>query len=226
MNGDATGCKHARLLIGADPHSLSQEVSAHLSTCSECSRFRDETLALDARVRAALELPLHQFRKSAAPAPVRRYALAASLVLALLVSGAFWLFRPAPALADEVIQHVAHESGSWDQHTTLTAQAVAGVLHTAGVQFDTSMPIVYAMACPFHGHRVPHLVVQTAEGPMTVMLLAHEKISQRQEFSESGYHGVLLPAGSGSVAVLARSGAGSAAIPAAIESQVVSGVRW
>jgi Protein of unknown function (DUF3379) len=227
MSVDASSCKHTRLLIGADPHSLTPAVSAHLATCAECSRFRDETLALDARLRAALELPLHQFRKSAVRVmPVRRYALAASLALALLVSSAFWLFRPAPALADEVIQHVAHESGSWDQHATLTAQAVADVLHTAGVQFDTSMPIVYAMACPFHGHRIPHLVVQTAEGPMTVMLLAHEKVSQRQEFSENGFHGVLLPAGNGSVAILTRSGAVPAAIPAAIESQVVSGVRW
>lgn len=226
MSVDASSCKHARLLIGADPHALNPEVSAHLAICIECSRFRDETLALDARLRAALELPLHQFRKSAAPAPVRRYALAASLVLALLVGSAFWLFRPAPALAEEVIQHVAHESGSWDQHTTLTAQAVADVLHTAGVQFDTSMPIVYAMACPFHGHRIPHLVVQTAEGPMTVMLLAHEKVSHRQEFAENGYHGVLLPAGNGSVAVLTRSGSVPVAIPAAIEAQVVSGVRW
>ena len=89
----------------------------------------------------------------------------------------------------------------------LSPAALADVLQTAGVQFDTSMPVVYASACPFHGRRVPHLVVQTTNGPMTVMLLAHEKVASRQEFSEGGYHGVLLPAGEGSVAVLMQNGA-------------------
>jgi len=211
---------HARLHIGADPATLPPDVSAHLATCSECQRFRDETLALDSRLRAALELPLHQFRKRAPPA--RRYALAASLVLALLVSAGGWFLWPEPALAGEVIEHVTHESGSWDKTTQLSAAEVTEVLHRAGVQFDTRLPIVYAMVCPFHGHRIPHLVVQTANGPMTVMLLAHEKVTTRQEFSENGYHGVLLPAGEGSVAVLMRSGE----VPDAMASEIADGVRW
>jgi hypothetical protein len=42
---------------------------------------------------------------------------------------------------------------------------------------------------------------------MTVMLLVHEKVSKRTEFAEGGLHGVLLPARTGSVAVLSRDGA-------------------
>jgi hypothetical protein len=212
--------KQARLLIGADPDSLPPDVVAHLTTCAECRRFHDETLALDARLRAALELPLHQFRKKAPP--MRRYAMAASVVFALVVSGAFWLFRPGPALADEVVRHLAHEPGSWNKQTPLDADAIADVLHKAGVQYDSHLPIVYAMACPFHGHRVPHFVVQTAEGPMTVMLLEHEKIKARQAFVESGYHGVLLPAGEGSVAVVTR----AASVPDAVSSEIMQGVHW
>jgi hypothetical protein len=54
------------------------------------------------------------------------------------------------------------------------------------------------------------------------MLLAHEKVTLRQEFSEGGYHGVLLPAGVGSVAVLARNGN----VPDAVVEKLLSGVRW
>ena len=96
------------------------------------------------------------------------------------------------------------------------------MLQKAGVNFDISMPVVYAMACPFRGRAVPHLVVQTANGPMTVMLLAHEKVAARQEFSEEGYRGLLLPAGEGSVAVLMQNGI----VPEAIAAELVSGVRW
>ena len=69
---------------------------------------------------------------------------------------------------------------------------------------------------------MPHLVVQTSNGPMTVMLLAHEKVSKRQEFSEDGFQGVLLPAGEGSVAVLMQ----NARVPDAAATQVLSEVRW
>jgi len=220
MSADYT-CRHARLEIGGDPHQLSPELSEHLATCAACTRFRNETLALDGRLRAALELPLAEFRKPAA-APVRRFALAASVMLAVLIGGGFWLLKPQPALAGDVLEHVRHEAASWDAHEVLTPAELADVLRTAGVQFDSSMPVVYAMACPFHGRRVPHLVVQTADGPLTVMLLAHEKVSLRQEFSEAGFHGVLLPAGEGSVAVLAREGT----VPDAVAEQLLSGVRW
>ena len=214
-------CAHARIAIGGEPHALPPEVTAHLTTCAGCRQFLAETVALDGRLRAALELPLSNFRK-AAPAPARRFALAASVVLAVLVGGSFWLFRPQPALADELVDHVRHESGSWGAREVLTASELADVLRQAGVTFDSSMPVVYAMACPFHGRLVPHLVVQAASGPMTVMLLAHEKVSERQEFSEGGFEGVLLPAGEGSVAVLMQNGK----VPEAAAMQVLSGVRW
>jgi len=220
MNSGSPECRHARLQIGGDPQGLSADVAAHLSTCAECTRFRAETLALDARLRAALELPLPQFRKAVPPA--RRFALAASVVLAMIIAGGFWVFRPQPALADEVVAHVLEEAGSWDQQKLLPGSAVADVLRTAGVQFDATLPVVYAYACPFHGHRVPHLVIQTDNGPMTVMLLAHEPVSQRTEFAENGLHGVLLPAGSGSVAVLMRHGE----VPADVAARIVSAARW
>ena len=213
-------CRHARVAIGGEPHELSPEVSAHLGTCAACRQFRDDTLTLDGRVRAALELPLTKFRTSTPPA--RRFALAASLVLGLCLAGGFWLLSPGSALAGEVVEHVRHEDGSWAAHQVMSPAELAKVLQKAGVEFDTSMPVVYAMACSFRGHRVPHLVVQTASGPMTIMLLAHEKVAARQEFSEDGYRGVLLPAGEGSVAVLMRNGA----VPEAISTKVLSGVRW
>ena len=214
-------CAHARIAIGGEPHALPPEVAVHLATCAACRQFHAETMALDGRLRAALELPLAKFRK-AAPAPARRFALAASVALATLVGGSFWLFRPQSALADEVVDHVSHESASWSARAELSASELADVLRQAGVTFDTSMPVVYAMACPFHGRRVPHLVVQTPNGPMTVMLLAHEKVSERQEFSEGGLQGVLLPAGEGSVAVLTQ----NAKVPDAVATQVLSEVHW
>lgn len=211
--------RHVRLAVGADPGHLSPEVEAHLAGCAECRKFRDETLALDGRLRAALELPLPAFRRRAAP--VRRYALAASVVLASILAG-LWLFQPQSALAGEVVAHVKEEPGSWSAHAQMAPASIAGVLAGAGVEFDARLPVVYAAPCPFRGRRIAHLVVQTEHGPLTVMLLPHVSVAKRERFSEDGLRGMLLPAGTGSVAVLAR----DAQVDAADADAMVSAVRW
>jgi hypothetical protein len=212
--------RDVRLAVGADPDNLSPEIETHLATCAACARFRDETRTLDVKLRAALELPLPEFRRRIPP--VRRFALAASVALALVVAGAAWLFRPQSALANEVVGHVMHEAGSWDAREQIPAPAIAQVLGAAGVEFDANMPVVYAVPCPFRGRRIAHLVVQGPHGPMTVMILPHVKVGRRQEFSEEGLQGVLLPSGAGSVAVLAR----GAAVDATDAEAMVNAVRW
>lgn len=221
MSAANLNCQEVRLAIGAEPQSLSGDVTAHLETCEACHRFRDETLMLDRNLRAALELPLPAFRQPAAR-PVRRYALAASLMFGLLIAGTMWVVLPQPALAGDVIEHALHEPGSWDGGEVLPPETVAAVLKAAGVEFDSSLPITYAAPCPFHGRRMAHLVVQTANGPLTVMLLPRETVSRRREFVEDGMRGVLLPAGAGTVAVLARDGD----VPAPLADEIVSAVRW
>jgi hypothetical protein len=200
-------CRHARLEIGGDPHGQAPQLSEHLATCAACTQFRSETLALDARLRAAFELPLAEFRKPAKHAlPARRFALAASLVLALLVGGGAWLFRPSSALAADIVEHVEHEPGSWLGHEPVSPEVLAAVLARAGVRYDARLPVTYASPCPFRGHIVPHLVVQTGHGPLTVMVLEHVKSVAEGKFTEGKYRGIVLPAGSGSIAVVAPKG--------------------
>lgn len=197
-------CRQVRLAIGGDPRNLSADVQQHLAGCAACRKFHDETLAMESRLEAALQLPLHRFREKRAPA--RRYALAASLLVALMVGGGAWLFRPQTALAAEVVEHVRHEADSWALQRRLSPAEIAAVLARAGVQYDARLPVVYASPCPFRGHVAPHLVLQTEGGPITVMLLPHEKVARPTKFSEGELHGTLLPAGEGGVAVLARAG--------------------
>ncbi len=71
--------------------------------------------------------------------------------------------------------------------------------------------VSYASSCQFRGHRVPHLVIQTESGPVTVMVLVHEPVAAPVNFDEQGYRGVIVPvAGHGSLAVLTRGAADAA----------------
>lgn len=244
-------CAEARELIGGDPDATAPELLAHLQTCHECQAYREQMLALNAKIRRALELDVRKLqrpgspgtaqpsasgsvptsspsapqpaatlpgaasnvtvlrRKERAPVPKhprpRLFAFAASLAAALIVGFTLWLSRPAESLAAEIVTHVEGEPGSWSKTQPVAADHLEAVLRKSGVKLGPGMqPVVYASSCWFRGHFVPHFVVMTQDGPVTVMILANEHVDAPQQFKESGFSGLLVPARTGGVAVISR----------------------
>ncbi len=143
-------------------------------------------------------------RRRAAP-PWSGWAMAASLLVAFAATILVWGLRPSPALAHEVVAHVEGEPGSWGSREPVSGQRLEEILHAAGVELVMdSRRVVYAQSCEFRGHHVPHLVVSTSQGPVTVLVLRYESVTRRQSFHENGMSGVLVPAPHGSIAVLAQ----------------------
>jgi Protein of unknown function (DUF3379) len=202
-------CAEARLLIGADPGGTTTALEEHLRGCAACAGLRQEMRALDDDIRRALEHPpdLVRSRSRTAPPAWRQWALAASVALAAFLGLAVWLLRPSDTLAREVVAHVESEPESWLATQQVTAAGIDHALRGAGVTLDiTSDRITYAQSCWFRGHYVPHLVLQTAHGPATVLILRHEQVPGRRAFHEAGMSGVIVPAERGSIAVLERGG--------------------
>ncbi|HVO44877.1 MAG TPA: DUF3379 family protein [Steroidobacteraceae bacterium] len=136
----------------------------------------------------------------------RWMALAASVAGALFVGVTLWLGRPSESLAHDVVVHVEGEPDSWSRTQPVASEDVAAVLRKSGVKLGAGMdPVVYASSCMFRGHYVPHFVVMTKAGPVTVMILANERIGSTKQFHSDGYSGLLVPVKAGSVAVLSRS---------------------
>lgn len=134
---------------------------------------------------------------------------------------AVWLLRPSDSLARDVVAHVEREPESWLTGQPVSTQDVDAALRKAGVQLDiTSDTVTYAQSCWFRGHYVPHLVMQTASGPATILLLRHEPVSGRRAFHENGMSGVLVPSGQGSIAVLTRGGGGVEQVAQAMQQDV------
>jgi Protein of unknown function (DUF3379) len=207
----------ARLLMGAAPGQVSEPLAAHLAECPQCTLFQQQMQRLDQDLARLLSLPLPL--RATAPVlalPLGRrarragrsaaLAVAASLVLCAATGGLFWALRPQPSLAAGVIRHIQWEAVSWSGVAPMTADATANVLAGAGVALDpTDMRVTYARICLFDGHWVPHLVVRTASGPVTVMVLRQEHVAGRQSFRQNGYSGTLMPTpAGGTLAVVAQ----------------------
>ena len=222
-------CGEARLQIGAEPGLSSPALEEHLQSCAACRQFRDEMRALDVNIRRAMEqAEPERTAPVRAPPPVwrrppawRPWALAASVAFAMFAVLGVWLLRPSDSLARDVMAHVEAEPDSWVAQEQVSAQDIAATLRKEGVQLDlTSDRISFAHMCLFRGRSVPHLVVQTANGPTTILLLRHEPVSGRRTFQENGMSGVLVPSGRGSIAVLTRGGAGVEQVAQAMQQDV------
>jgi hypothetical protein len=105
----------------------------------------------------------------------------------------------------------------------LAPAALAGVLDPDGTRLRPDVgDVTFAARCVFDGHVVPHLVVRTPAGPVTVLMLRHRTIAKPLHFAEQGYEGVVLPAPKGSIAVV---GEGIADLDA-VARKVYDAVDW
>jgi hypothetical protein len=158
-------------------------------------------------------------------------AMAASVLMALVVAGGLWLSAPGPSLAADVVTHMREEPQAWRRtDVPVPSSKLEDVLRGSHLRLAAGAGaglVSYANSCEFRGHRVPHLVIQTEAGPVTVMVLVHERVSKPMPFDEQGYRGVIVPvAGHGSLAVLTRGPATDIKTIEAIARRVLASIVW
>lgn len=205
-------CEQLRTIVGAEPNSTDPEMLAHIEQCPECARYRQEMQAMDRLIYRALAIDAPAEKSAAevlAPPPQQRTArvwrMAASVLVTVLVGVmALWLLTPRESFAQEAITHMKHEQFSMVR----TSEAVDDdrlqeILAAARLRLKPGAPRVsYAQTCEFRGQLIPHLVVQTEQGPATVLVVTDAPTQQREQINEDGVQGVILPAPRGVIVVL------------------------
>jgi hypothetical protein len=214
-----------RRALLADPHSDGAELREHREACAECRAYRERLLNFESRLERALKLDMRESKANTRP---RRFALAAGVLLALCVAGAIWLAVPRESLAAAVVAHVVDEPLSWNTRAPVADPDLAAVLADAHMHLSAGAgEVSYASSCAFRGHVVPHLVVQSPAGPVTVMVLVHENASHQVQFNEHGYRGVIVPiAGHGSIALLMRDADGQMQDVEGVAARVRKAIVW
>jgi len=231
-------CNEYREAIGADP--AFDGGAGHLAACEACQAYRTEMLTLNDRVARALaidapelvvpELPAVDTDKVVALAdrrikPPVWFAVAATVVIAAFLGVRFVGNGPDySSLADEVLAHLDHEPYalrvsdepvSDRRLSSVVASDVAQMNHNAGL-------ITYAQTCVINGREIPHLVIQGERGPVTILLMPDEMISEAVPLRDEFFEGAILPVGNGSIAIIG----GHDEDLGKIEESVVNSVMW
>jgi hypothetical protein len=220
-----TDCSQFRRALLSDPRDVTAEMAAHRATCHDCAQYAEQLMRFEARLERAL-------RVDTTVAPVRHVrwlAIAASVLVAVVVAGSLWIAVPGRTLAADVVTHMAGEPEAWQTtDVPVPGSDLGAVLSNSHLRLKPDVGVVsYAQSCLFRGHHVPHLVVQTATGPVTVMVLVHEPVHMTTQFDENGYRGVIVPvAGHGSLAVLTRGEATDPKTVDEIAARVENAIVW
>ncbi len=212
-------CNEYKEAIAADPSF--DGGAGHLSECTDCQSFRREMQSLDDKIARALaidvpglelpELPDISAENVVAlsarkPLSKRTWlALAASVMLAAVIG-----YRMSgigveyDSLADEVLAHLDHEPAALRiSSTPVSDRRLARVVPADVARPDHSAGLItYAQTCVINGNRVPHLVIQGEHGPVTILLMPEESIAEAESLDGEGIHGVILPVGGGSIAII------------------------
>ncbi|HEY0685525.1 MAG TPA: DUF3379 family protein [Steroidobacter sp.] len=206
-------CEELRTIVGAEPNTTNPDVLAHIASCPDCARYREEMQAMDRLIYRALavDAPAGQdaaqlLSRKRAPAP-RLWRMAASVLVTVLVGAmSLWLLTPRESFAQEAIAHMKHEQFSMVRTSeTVDAARLEQIMSAARMRLKPGAARVsYAQYCEFRGQRIPHLVVQTGQGPVTVLVVPHAPTQKQERIDEEGFEGMIVPAPRGVIVVLGK----------------------
>lgn len=204
---------------------------ARSGALTQAERDRRAEIASDeARFEALLEAALRvdppAARTGRGPA---RLPLAVAATLVLVAGVWIGLRSQAPPeqapLGAEIVAHIHHEPRS----LAVTAESVSpdrmdAMLQRAGATLRRPVGLVsYATVCPFRGRMVAHFVVQGERGPVTVLLLPDEHVTETMPVREGDFVGTVVPIpGGGSVAIVGQPDEDLELI----RDRVVEAVQW
>jgi hypothetical protein len=176
--------------------------------------------ALDLKIARALQIDvpplvmpeLPDIDENIAVLPIGRrskapiwFAVAATVVLGLSITLRMSpIFEEYETLADEVLAHLDHEPGALRVTDVPVSDRRLGRAVPASLAvFDREATLItYANPCIINGKRVPHLVIQGQHGPVTILLMPEEKVDETTPLDGNAVHGVILPVGDGSIAII------------------------
>ena len=212
-------CTDYKEALMADPGF--DDESGHVDSCADCQAYKAGILELNAKIALAMEISVPELRLPDLPdidtqnvvsLASRRamskpawFALAATVLLAAVVGIRMTNFGASyGSLEEQVLAHVDHEPAALLPSSTPVSdtQLLRAVPEDIATMNRAAGLITYAQSCTINGKDVPHLVVQGAHGPITILLMPHESVAQATTLNGVNIKGIILPVGDGSIAII------------------------
>lgn len=202
-------CFEFRKICIAEPRSPNAGFRRHRAECPGCAAFAERqegferALARAIRIDVPPELSARLILRQTTQGvfPRRLLAYAASVLVALGAALAL-MWEPRSQEIDRlVMEHILDEPAHLMSQDELPIERVARVLANVGVTLRGELGVIrFADNCP--GRPGAHLVLAGRNGPVTVMIMPTRPVPTRQVLAHGGFSGIVVPAGTGSLAIV------------------------
>lgn len=215
--GTPMNCLDFRRAKLSDPNRLSDTALAHQNNCALCRAFARQIDSNEKRLSQALAVPVPEGladrivlgatgRKPVSP--YRFWALAATVVASVGI-GLTWLNRaptePRYNFAASAIAHVKHEPESFTTINNADPERLATILANFGADLRAPLGTLrYIKLCPVPEGTGWHIVFETEDGLITLMLIPGHRPRGRNLFEEKeGMSALVRAAGQGYYVIVA-----------------------
>lgn len=235
-----TNCDDTKMALEANPNDVA--AAAHVQECPDCKAYREDMLAFDAKLNAAMDIPVPKLELPELPeiessdnvvslqkrriaTPPVWLAMAATVLVAVFVGIRMSSDdHTGASLETQLLAHIEHEPYAMQVSAKAVSDSrlarvvpanIATMDHEAGL-------ITYAQSCTINGHEVPHLVIQGKNGPITILLMPEEMVAENSTISGETVEGVILKVGDGSVAIIGE----KAENLEDVKQEILDSVKW
>lgn len=207
-------CQEFRQLYLTDPRSQDDAFLEHKQTCRPCAEFAAQEAAFEQALASAIAIPVPEnlaarvVLSQTVHSTRRPFGLAAAATLLITVAVTVTLLRPSTSsLEHDVIAHIVDEREHLTASALVSDKAVTAVFDTLGVTATPPLTEVrYAGVCPIRHQPGGHLILAGAQGPVTLLFMPRETVGRRLPIDAGGFHGIIVPHGQGSVAIVGQPG--------------------
>jgi hypothetical protein len=206
-------CLDFRRAILVNPRQPDEGARLHALECATCREFLERQREMDAELFAALQVPppdglADRILVARGLRPARRGRLWAIAATVLLASGIAFLGRglwDSDPVGREAIAHVAAEPQSFTTTQAVGNEVLALLLADQGMKALRALgQVTYSQLCPLDGRVARHLVVRTAEGAVTLLLMPDAPAGRSRAVTQrDGMAAITMPAARGSIAIVA-----------------------
>ena len=205
-------------LLGAEPRNSDPEFrrACHSSPefeeeAREAGEFEDKlerALALSAPAGLLEDLVAVSRQTPSQPGKrhVLRYALAASLFVAVGAAGIVWKMTPGwDSVEEYLVDHYRHDGISLMARTGSDSTAdVQAILSELSIQVSPELADIVGVIkyCPTPDGKGVHMILNTNDGPVTVFYMPETEVTDGETLAFDGVEAVLVELRSGSAAII------------------------
>ena len=231
-------CIEFRRALLTDPSGADPAFADHRRRCPECADAVERSAHFERRLVEAINIDVPEnlasrilLKQSFEPRTKgswwrrsRVYALAASLLLVLgLVGLQLNSQLQERRLSEEFVALVNGAPYALATSKPISSREISATLEAAGLDLQGSIgDVTFAGRCLVRGKISGHIVVQGDTAPVTVFLISEQLVASRATINSDFYSGVVLPQGTGTIAIVSAPGESLEQV----EAQLRSAIRW